>query len=69
MILREYPLLVPVLGRLLNKRKKDTRTKWWWGFEEFRKELGENALNSDFFVSIWPNGECPDMNTNATRRM
>ncbi|MEK4853047.1 hypothetical protein NST04_24550 [Paenibacillus sp. FSL H7-0756] len=49
MILREYPLLVPVLGRLLNKRKKDTRTKWWWGFEEFRKELGENALNSDFF--------------------
>ena len=37
--------LVPVLGRLLNKRKKDPRVAWWRGYRQHAEMLAENSLN------------------------
>jgi hypothetical protein len=38
---------IPILGRLLNVRKKDPRLKHGWGFERNKERLGYNPLNSE----------------------
>ena len=43
---KRSPYLEPVLGPLLNKRKKDPRLAWKTGSLE---SLAENSLNADFY--------------------
>lgn len=51
-IVKGYNNLLPILGRLLNKRKKDQRTMWWVGFKKYRKALEENNLNSKHLLDF-----------------
>lgn len=39
--------LKPILGRLLNKRKKDSRVGFMWGFKERSIAFEENNLNTE----------------------
>ncbi len=48
-IYRNELQLTPVLGRLLNKRKKDPRQQWQFGRERYSKRLAENSLNQPHF--------------------
>lgn len=47
--------LTPVLGRLLNKRKKDPRQQWQFGRERYSRRLSENSLNQPHFRSFLEN--------------
>ena len=47
--------LIPVMGRLLNKRKKDPRQQWQFGRERFAGRLTENSLNQPHFRSFLKN--------------
>ncbi len=51
-ILKKYSNLQPVLGRLLNRRKKDPRLKWWWGYDKCDCNFDENILNTDHFIEF-----------------
>ena len=44
--------LIPVLGVLLNKRKKDPRTDRKIGVERFDPYLKENNLNSEYLIDF-----------------
>jgi len=41
--------ITPVLGRLLNKRKKDSRIDYMWGGQKYKDKFAENNLNTEFF--------------------
>ncbi len=47
--------LTPVLGRLLNKRKKDPRQQWQFGRSRYSKRLEENSLNQPHFRAFLEN--------------
>ena len=51
-IKKKCPKLKPVLGRLINKRKKDPANDWKWGCADFKKYLEENNLNCKHFSDI-----------------
>jgi hypothetical protein len=42
-------VIVPVLGRLLNKRKKDPRFQWKWKPDNAEEAFEENSLNDRWF--------------------
>lgn len=44
--------LVPILGRLLNKRKKDPRIKGTFKLEKYYNQLSSNNLNSERFAKF-----------------
>jgi len=45
--------LKPILGRLLNKRKKDPKYKWKWGIKNYTQDMEENFLNgNETFISL-----------------
>jgi hypothetical protein len=46
---RVAPRLTPSLGKLLNKRKKDPRVRWYWGHHKHAHELQENSLNTAWY--------------------
>ena len=54
-ISKRYNYLIPVLGRLLNKRKKDPRAKWKINLDKFNNEYEENVLNIDHFEKFLKN--------------
>lgn len=54
-IIKDYTTLTPILGRLLNRRKKDPRTSWWWGFDKISDEFMENNLNCKHFADYLHN--------------
>jgi hypothetical protein len=43
------PSSTPSLGKLLNKRKKDPRARWFWGYAKHELNLRENNLNVDWY--------------------
>ncbi|WP_024832484.1 hypothetical protein [Ruminiclostridium josui] len=51
-LLKKYSNLKPVIGRLLNRRKKDPRLNWWWGYNKNSDNLKENSLNTDHFIKF-----------------
>lgn len=44
--------LQPVLGRLLNKRRKDPRNAWKWKNEQYQNLIKDNSLGSSLFTSF-----------------
>lgn len=44
---KKYENIVPVLGRLVNKRPKDVRFKWKWNGLQYKDMLTTNYLNCD----------------------
>jgi len=51
-LIKKYETLMPILGRLLNKRKKDPRIKWLWGIKHNKVMLEENNLNCEHYTSF-----------------
>lgn len=51
-ILSGHPKFQPILGRLLNRRKKDPRLKWLRGFSSDYEDFKENNLNCDHFLNF-----------------
>jgi len=47
LVSNKFPYLSPVLGRLLNKRKKDPRDEWKWKVEAYEDSMEENHLNEE----------------------
>lgn len=47
-----FDRLIPILGRLQNKRKKDSRFEYWYGQQQFREDLGRNNLNSNHLIDF-----------------
>ena len=54
-LLKEKPYLKPVLGVLLNKRRKDTRLSYKQGYENRVDSLAENNLNCGFYQDYLKN--------------
>lgn len=49
-ILNKYgQVITPILGRLLNKRKKDPRFKWKWKPKDIGRVFEENGTNNELF--------------------
>jgi|GEM_PF-924559 hypothetical protein len=42
-----YNRLIPIFGRLQNKRIKDPRYEYWYGYQKYRECLTKNNLNSN----------------------
>jgi hypothetical protein len=51
-LINEYNSFIPVLGRLMNKRKKDPRISWIWGSKKNKELLKINNLNCDHFIKF-----------------
>ncbi len=51
-LVKKYRNLCLVLGRLLNKRKKDPRIYYLWQYEKNNKFLAKNYLNNDNFIEF-----------------
>jgi hypothetical protein len=49
-VVKDHKTLVPILGRLLNKRKKDPRANWLWGTKHNKVMLEENNLNCEHYI-------------------
>lgn len=49
-LVNKYENLTMVLGRLLNKRKKDSRIKYVWKYKENSALLKQNYLNNNSFL-------------------
>ena len=49
-LVKEYKTIIPILGRLLNKRKKDPRINWVWGTAQNKVLLEENNLNCEHYT-------------------
>lgn len=48
-IINQFSNVSPVLGRLLNIRRKDPRKKWGWGYDKCKHLLGRNGLNGECY--------------------
>lgn len=48
-IINQFRNVSPVLGRLLNIRRKDPRKKWGWGYDKCKHLLGRNGLNGKYY--------------------
>lgn len=50
-----FSAIKPVLGRLLNKRKKDPRIKYRLSYETYKEKLGINNLNGEQYLNFLRN--------------
>ena len=53
-LLLNYKVIIPVLGRLLNSRKKDPRLFYAWGYNKNKDNIKQNSLN-ELLYQNWLN--------------